>query len=342
MTSPSARTLGPPPATARPCPRFPRIAVSIFASVASVVTLDAQTASRRAAREPVPVMWLLGQSNANGALAGFWLANPLADGKEFNALASQERVKIWWPGKSAQRPDSKPGWESYRTGSIEPVNNATYHLTEGAFGPECSIGAAAAEHFGATVHVFKYSVVSALRTDFKASWTKTKDGVGLYGDVMREWRRAAEALIAEGKEPQIHGVFFSQGESDRDQADGYHARLVRFLADLRADLAEFAPKPTGSRSRRALPIPVVLGQLHARHEPRAEWEKGEELIRKAQAKIAADDPHTALCPTDDLPLMAPGDIHFDGPGSIRYGYEMFAQLRTMLAERAEKPRGAKR
>ena len=287
--------------------------------------LRAQGQATRQARRPVPVIWVIGQSNAHGSAFGYWLSNPVGPGAAHSHLAATPGVKTWWPGRSVRRPSSQPGWEPYRTGSIAMVNNSTFWIDENRFGPEASLAGAARNHFG-EVYLYKFCWVA--RLDPRAVPTFSRGATahdGLYGLMMQNWNAAANALREQGLEPDIKGIFWVQGEGDTRAtgqpdlllyARAYEPNLTRFIADLRGDLPQ-----------QRYPIPFVISQLHDQHIPRSVWEPGETLVRAAQAQVAANDEFTVLCPTDGLTIdNDQGLVHFDGQGLVDLGYRLFRSV----------------
>ncbi len=284
--------------------------------------------SRPIVNRTVPVVWVIGQSNACGATLGYWLNNPITAGVH-RRLAYQPRVRIWWPGASASRPWSAPAWETYQTGSNAMVNNSSYWITENRFGTEASLADGVQSFYGeAWVH--KFAWVSRLDPRSVPTFSRgATERDGLYGTMMQNWRAAEAQLRAQGLSPSIKGIIWIQGEGDTraiGQTDlllyarDYAVNLTRFIADLRNDLAPGRP-----------PIPFVISQLHDRHEPRNVWAPGEVLVRAAQAQVAASDPWVALCPVDNLTLdPASGYIHYDYQGYVDLGYRLFQTLRPML------------
>jgi hypothetical protein len=313
---------------------------TVASSLALMLTACPAAAQGRAKSEraTVPVFWLIGQSNANGSTAGFWLANPLLPENRWPKLASQPDLKIWWPGASGQRPDSEAGWESYRTGSLDRVNNSSIFINEGNFGVEASFGSAAVEHFGEPVYVFKYAAVAGLHPQLDESWSKRARRSELYASLLREWGRAKGALEAQGLVPEIRGILWFHGEGDAFAPGGdpqryareYDKHLKQLIEDFRRDL----------RSPKA---PFVIVQFHDRHIPREDWRRGEELLREAQAKVQKGVKWTVVHPTDGFAVdpECPGAVHFTAVGTIENGFALFETWRgAFVAD--EGPKDAKR
>jgi hypothetical protein len=286
----------------------------------------------------VPVLWQIGQSNANGSISGYWLSNPASPGNRWPHLAWQPEVRIWWPGASTRRPTSLPAWESYRTGWLPSTNNATYYINEGNFGVECSMTHAAAQALGGQVFLFKFAAVAALNPRARPTFAKSAGPGEVYDRMLREWAAATRWLAARGLVPDVQGVFWVHGEQDAFApppdtmlwAREYEAHVRQLIRDLREDLA-----PSGDQERR--PIPFVIVQLHDRHEPRATWQAREDVLRGAQARIADDDPMTGLCSVERIEVdpATPSAIHYTPAGTIELGFEMFRTWRFDLAVRAQ-------
>lgn len=278
----------------------------------------------------VPVLWLIGQSNAEGATAGFWLANPFSPGNAWPHLASQSGVRIWWPGRSTLRPNSIPGFEAYRVGSIQPQNNGSRYIVEDVFGPEAALGSAANTHFGEPVWVFKHTVIATLDPSRPPTFSKTTATTGPYRDMFVEWAKARRWFAERDLVPVIKGIFFVVGEHDLWApgpdpelfARNFGVNLARWITDVRTDLAS-NPGPH--------PIPVVLSQVHDRHVPRDTYQSAEILMRAGQAQVAQQVAAVALTSTDGLSLYPNlNQNHFDAVGSMQLGFRLFQSLRPLL------------
>ncbi len=311
--------------------RSTAVLLSACLGLALAAYSDAPRAQTRTvgAHRPVPVVWVIGQSNAHGAASGYWLSNPVGPGARYTRLSAPTGVRTWWPGTTQRRPTSAPGWEPYRTGCIAMVNNASVWITEERFGPEASLGDAVKNRFG-EAWIYKFTWVARLDPRAVPSFSRGATATdGLYGVMFQNWLHAVAHLHAQGLEPDIKAICWVQGEGDTRAtghpdlllyARAYEANLNQFIADLRSDLG-----PT----RR--PIPFVISQLHDQHVPREVWGPGETLVRAAQANVAAADPFTVLCPIDGISIENDqGMIHFDEQGLVDLGYRMFQTLAPLL------------
>ncbi|MCC6783728.1 MAG: hypothetical protein IT457_12870 [Planctomycetes bacterium] len=271
-------------------------------------------------RREVPVFWLLGQSNCAGGAHGNWLSNPFTPGNRWPQLAYQPFAKIWWPGPSAMRPNSRPGWEDYRTGQGANVNNANWHLTEPNFGPEAGFADAASRALGEPVYLFKFVAVAALNPDANPSFSKLPDRESLFDEIIREWRRAAAALDAADLVPQIRGIVWIQGEYDfiANFSDTYGTHLTRFIGDLRGTIATL--------HQDNVPVRFVIAEMHDRHVPASFFDYGEARLRAAQQQVASTLEDVFVTDVDDLPLDfgSPAHVHFDGLGGVLLGQRLFA------------------
>lgn len=100
-------------------------------------------------------------------------------------------------------------------------------------------------------------------------------------------------LVAPLTDLALAGVAWYQGESNAFSSDGYDVLLETFVADWRDAFGD----PD---------LPIVLVQI-APFRYRGASEVGAPVIRDAQRRVAASDPHTALVVTTDV--GDPGDIH---------------------------------
>lgn len=278
----------------------------------------------------VSVFWLIGQSNTAGGTNGNWLGNPYQPGNRWYGLHSQDAVRIWWPGPSAIRPNSKAGWESYRTGILVPITNANWHLTEPNFGPEASFGAAATTALGEPVYLFKYVAVAPLHPDGPTTFSRLVGRESIFDDLFREWQRAVTAMRADHLVPRVRGVCWIHGESDLSATFGnaYAQNLTAFIGDVRTGIGRVNPDNG--------PVRFVIAEMHDRHVPASSFDPFEALIRAAQAQVVRTVPDVFLTDVDDLTLdqNSASWVHFDAPGSIRLGYRMFATW----SDREEAPR----
>ncbi len=272
---------------------------------------------------PVPVFWVIGQSNAEGATAGYWLRASTPAGPRHPELAVQPDVKIWWPGHSPTRPTSPARWEGYVTGEIATaINNAAYFITENTFGTEASLGHGLRKRLGEPVWIFKFTKVAALYPAAQPSWSKSAAPGGLYDSMIAEWHRAADALRAQGLAPDVRGLFWLQGEGDRGPnntwAQQYETNLRRFITDLRADLAGDTGADDGP-----LRAPFVIAALHPNHQPPSFWDAAEAIIRTAEQTVALADKRVVYVETSQITLdkSSPNWVHFDGAGYVQLGYE---------------------
>lgn len=277
----------------------------------------------------VPVFWLIGQSNAVGPVSGFWLSNPLNAGGRYYHLHSQLDLNIWWRGHSSQRPMSRPGWESYRTGFFLPLNNATYDIAEGACGPESSFGGAAVQALGEPVYVFKFTGIIALHPDAPQTFSKREGRETFYDAMIAEWQLASERLRARNLVPRVHGILWVHGEADfvPGYAESYGQNLARFVTDVRADILRLWPDNG--------PVRFVIAEMHDRHVPASGFDRNEALIRAGQLHVVRTVPNCALVDVDDLPLdtSSPFHVHFDPIGIMTLGERLFAAWRDEERDR---------
>jgi hypothetical protein len=277
----------------------------------------------------VPVFWLLGQSNAAGPGAGFWLANPFSAGGRYQGMNEQVDLWIWWPGDSNQRPASPAAWETFKCGFFLAVNNSSHFPIEGGFGPEASFGHAAVRALGEPVFLFKFTRIAALQPDDPVTFSKRPDRETVYDEMFAEWHRARTQLLAAGRIPVLRGVLWVQGENDLrpGYADSYGRHLARFVADLRADVRRQQPDNG--------PVRFVVSEMHDRHIPRSYYAVHETALRNGQLQAVRAVPDCALAEVDDLPLdLSSGNlVHFDSLGIVLLGQRMFAAWRSSDRDR---------
>ena len=122
------------------------------------------------------------------------------------------------------------------------------------------------------------------------------------------------ALTAAGHTYEISGMIWMQGE--RDVKAGYHnsyeANLTSFIADI--------------RSNYGADLSFVVGQLSDNQD--LSFPARLDVVRAAQADVAAADANTGLVVTDDFSLSS-DVLHFDSSGQMDLG-EAFAEEYLML------------
>ncbi len=133
------------------------------------------------------------------------------------------------------------------------------------------------------------------------------------GDLYEQAVARAKVASADGV---LGGVLWHQGETDSDKlplADTYESRLVRMIADLRADLG----RPD---------LPVVVGQLG--EFLTVEKHPGVESVRAALKRIPTLVPRTGY--VDSAGLAHKGDaLHFDTASARELGVRYAEAMKNL-------------
>lgn len=210
-------------------------------------------------------------------------------------------------------------WTTLRAQRQEPY----VRYARDFFGPEISLGRTLHDGGVQPLGIIKVGYFgSSLAEDWKPDATA---GNRLYALLLAQVRNALEGLAARGESARLTGVFWLQGETDGarlDSATAYETNLRVFLARLRRDLA-FAVPAGGA-------LPVVLGRVGP---PPARSYPHQELVRKAQVRVAESVPATAWVDTDDLPRDT-DSVHLLAPGVLTLGERWAAAWQRLCASTA--------
>jgi hypothetical protein len=263
-----------------------------------------QTLAVPARGEPVDVLVLFGQSNAEGFA-------PLAS-LPASLRGPFPTVRIW--------NELAGSWQAIDAGA----NNAT--LPDAArFGPELGLVDALADA-GRTTWLVKFAAGATSLGPTPGPFNEWGVGAGeLYAELVRRLGNACAAARRLGLQPCVRGICMMQGESDAlDPALAalYHDLLFELVVQLRHDV-ELAGADDGR-----LP-PFVLGLvdpvLTATGFPAAD------LVRVAQQTVVAELPGCAAVETAAFELQ-PDGVHFSANGVLALG-RAFASALTGIAQR---------
>lgn len=184
---------------------------------------------------------------------------------------------------------------------------------KGTFGPELAFGYEMAPQDPAEVMAI-----------IKISWGGTNLGVqwrppgagGTTGNLYTDWVKFFKESMAKldpAFEPEFAGMLWMQGESDtgdETMARDYEKNLTALIKDFRAEIK--SPK-----------LPFVLATI----SKAPAWDKFGDIVRAAEAKVAATVPFTATFPTDDYGMTDPW--HYDTPGMISLGERFAAAMKKL-------------
>jgi len=130
----------------------------------------------------------------------------------------------------------------------------------------------------------------------------------LYASMQNEVSFAMGQLVDAGYSPEIAGFVWVQGDSDAEflsEAELYEQRLTDFFASVRQDW-NFPD------------MPIMLNQYHE-----GSIRDYKEIVRQAEANVAAADPFVTMVNMDDQALKTDG-IHLDSLAQVALGYRLTA------------------
>ena len=263
------------------CLRLRRFFCALVATLFAGVSLHAA--------DKCDIYLFAGQSNMDGR-------GQAADLAEFQRKPS-ERVVIFY----RNLPFTSVGWKPLVPGYSVAPDFKGKALPSGTFGPE--IGFAEAMVKAQPGHRFALIKGSKGGTSLAKDWNpgvkdKPETQGPRYRDFLETIALATKALKDRGSVFSIHGLLWHQGESDhKDTAEVYLARLTKFIARIREDLA--MPE-----------LPVAVGEVFN--------DGTRDGVRKAQRDVAASVPHVAFVSADGTTTWDKG-THFDAASQLLLG-----------------------
>jgi Carbohydrate esterase, sialic acid-specific acetylesterase len=150
----------------------------------------------------------------------------------------------------------------------------------------------------------------------------------LYREMLALYKAGVKQLAENGKEAEIRGFLWMQGEQDAknsDSATTYAANLARLRERLAADM-QADPN-----------MPMVFGQVLPFEPANPRFTHRNEL-RAAMANADANSLHPQSLPqvkmvsTDGFGLL-PDTVHYNAEGQLRLGKEMAAAMQQLLKKR---------
>ncbi len=189
-----------------------------------------------------------------------------------------------------------------------PLRGGFGHTSD-EFGPEVSFGEAIHRAIPSDeVFLIKYAVGS---TNLAEDWSPAGAGKQIYQGFITTAEAAIKNLVDAGRQPEVAGMLWMQGESDA-LADGFYAptnaaavyaeNLRGFIESVRDDLG--TPD-----------LPFVIGRITVPH-----WGTPENnaLVRSAQETVPGLVGHASWIDTDNM-AMGPFVGHYGAQGQIDLG-----------------------
>ena len=277
--------------------------------VASLLRALACLASAPAPLSRIAVVFLAGQSNADGRAPASALP------AELRAPRSDVLLYSHLHGESA-KPDGTLG----RLGPLAPGRT---QFPANSFGPEIGLGHTLATRLalispGTTLAIVKYAKGgSSLQNDWRSGGDATASGDGPHYFVFQRVARDALATLRiQNPDASITpiGLVWIQGETDADTdaaAASYGANLAAFLNDVRSTLHD----PS---------LPLVVARLSDNQLALITPEEGRLLrhqqVRKAQTRFSETSTRIQMVDTDGPEFtFLPDRLHFDAAGQLALG-----------------------
>jgi hypothetical protein len=287
----------------------------------NTASADAEQVATAYESDDVPVLIIIGQSNADGR-------GSTTDLPGVDTAGHAGRVRVWEkpvtraPGSAAVNRVENGAWKDYAPGDamVSPVDG-------NGFGPELAIANMWRDtHYVATgrpLHLIKLAIggtsLAASGGGADTSWDDADDQLRV---LARDFMvlPALRALEADGLRPHCLGFLWIQGESDANASDAatYEANLTAFIAGFRAECG-------------AVAAPFFIVQL-SDYAADANWV----AVKTAQAAVAVAHPDDTVLigtdGTDGLPVtrfadgVGAGAIHLASAGLFTVAEKMFAAL----------------
>lgn len=187
------------------------------------------------------------------------------------------------------------------------------------FGPEMSLVPRLAQRFRADeLLVIKRAVGGSSLLDWAPDWSESRAAITgfpqfgpLYDKLLARIRE-----LTRGRNVHFEALFWMQGERDAripKAGRDYYENWKVFIARLRRDLQ--APH-----------LPVIAGQVNP---PREDY-PAVQMVRRAQERVAGEDPDVVLVSTEGLSKLA-DRLHYDSNGQLQLG-NRFADAYLALAQ----------
>jgi len=278
----------------------------------------------------VKVFILAGQSNAVGY-------NNLKEYSGDTEKLQNELRKLhnvtFWPGSNAK---SELGnkWVKLQIGASDIAEKGPF--LNNCFGPEIGFGISLSKAFPREkIAIIKYAVgaTSIARSadyndyiprlkgfdDKGSNWHPPGDGNGtglLYENLMENIHAALASLKQEGRNYEISGFIWMQGENEaglsKKMANDYGKLLTLFMEGVRNDLG-------------VKELPFIIGEVNSYN-----WGFGD-IVRKRQAEVCQKDPNSLLIKSTDLSRNGVGGPgHFDADGMLTLGNRFARRMLQLL------------
>ncbi len=279
------------------------------------------------------VFIIAGQSNA----VGYSNIEEYQGDTEYLQKNLKKLTKIlFWPGSNAKQGFANT-WTKLQVGVSEISEIESFK--NGCFGPEIGFGLSLSKTMrDDEIAIIKYAVggtgiarsidyqdyIPSLKgfNDKGKNWyppVNGKDAGLLYENLMLNIRNALNALKQEGRNYEILGFIWIQGEHEagisKKMALDYGKLLTLFKTSVRNDL-------------NIKDLPFIIGEVNSHT-----WAYGE-IVRENQASVCQKDPNSLLIKTIDLSRNGVGGAaHFDANGMLTLGNRLAEGMLRLLGSR---------
>lgn len=270
-------------------------------------------------KQVLKVFIIAGQSNA----VGYNNIREFHGSKKNYRIAFRKRSDIlFWPGSNA-RDGFANRWTRLQVGVSDISNQPAFR--KACFGPEIGFGKTIAEELpNEDIAIIKYAVgatgiarskdyqdyIPALKgfDDKGKNWHppgEVEEAGILYQDLMTNIHAALASLKQKGRNFEISGLIWMQGEHEagisRTMAKDYGQLLTLFMNSVRHDLG-------------IMNLPFVVGEINSHT-----WAFAD-IGRKSQAAACLNDRNCLLIKTTDLSRKGIGGLaHFDADSMLTLG-----------------------
>lgn len=263
------------------------------------------------AAEPIRIYVLTGQSNSLGTTADPREPDVRPDAKPSDALTN-----FWWDNVSSQNAaypiaqsygDSGASWTSLQPQQGDGGLNSLF------WGPEVGFARSLADWGRQDIWIIKASRGGGGNSFWSKAAYQTNPSSGhMYQHVLDTVRAAVAPLASAGREFEIAGLLYLQGESDSDDdANRADQRLADLVSNLRSDLPH---------AERLYAVVGGIGAAGARRD----------VVRAKQSAAAMADDRIEYFTNLDLVDALYDGLHFDKEAKLEIG-RRFAE-RVLQAE----------
>lgn len=254
-----------------------------------------------------PIFILAGQSNAEGL------------GKISDLNGSEWFRNFWQTQSYAFKFSQDRNFSAWLDGSSLAAGRP--YQNDRIFGPELELAALLQAGGWKNFYFFKFAVGG---TSLGSDWKSRGDG-GLYDQILRSLRAAANAICESGLQPDVRAFFWMQGESDANDGQHgiyYESNLTRLIDQVREDMTSPG-------------TPFILGKIQTNSSILDTL--GNLNVRAAQEKVTQIRLNVSALETQDLPRYSDAcstsnpfcTVHYNTQGILRLAQRFYSAFERM-------------